>query len=57
MRFPVDRLQPHFARCEQVATVDNGLDIDNEVQGQPILVCRGLRGTWEATWEGLRFLS
>jgi 4-amino-4-deoxy-L-arabinose transferase-like glycosyltransferase len=33
----------------QVATVDNGLDVDNEVQGTPILVCRGLRAGWAET--------
>lgn len=58
IRFAVDgRIAPHFDECSQVATVDNGLNIDNEVQGQPILVCRGLRGTWGEVWETLRFLS
>ena len=53
----VATLEQWFARCKQVATVDNGLDIDNEVQGQPIVVCRGLRTTWPETWAQLRFLS
>jgi 4-amino-4-deoxy-L-arabinose transferase-like glycosyltransferase len=57
VRFSAERLRPHFRSCEQVATVDNGLGIDNEVQGTPIHVCRGLRDTWAATWERLRFLS
>jgi 4-amino-4-deoxy-L-arabinose transferase-like glycosyltransferase len=57
IRFPVSRLAAHFERCEQVATVDNGLGVDNEVQGTPILVCRGLRRSWDVTWEQLRFLS
>jgi len=38
-------------------TVDNRLDIDNEVGGAPILVCRGLRGHWPDVWKRLRFLS
>jgi 4-amino-4-deoxy-L-arabinose transferase-like glycosyltransferase len=57
VRLPHDRLAPHFERCELVEAVDNGLGVDNEVQGTPIHVCRGLRGSWEATWEELRFLS
>ncbi len=57
VRYDASRLAPHFQSCEQVATVDNGLDITNEVQGVPIVVCRGLRGTWPAVWEDLRFLS
>ena len=40
-----------------MATVDNRLDVSNEVQGTPILVCRGLVGTWSDVWEELRFLS
>ena len=57
VRFELPHLARHFDRCEQVATVDNGLDVDNEVQGTPILVCRGLVGTWPDVWEQLRFLS
>jgi hypothetical protein len=57
VRFPIDRLRRHFDECDVVATVDNGLDVDNEVQGQPIVVCRGLRGTWDEIWPQLRFLS
>lgn len=58
VRFTVDgRIAPHFDQCTPVATVDNGLGIDNEVQGEPILVCRGLRGTWADAWQALRFLS
>ena len=57
VRFPRAYLAPYFERCEQVATVDNGLDVDNEVQGEPILVCRGLHGTWAEAWDELRFLS
>lgn len=58
VRASVDgRLASHFDRCTQVALVDNGLGIDTEVQGQPILVCRGLRGTWTEVWAAMRFLS
>jgi hypothetical protein len=57
VRYSVRTLERWFRDCRQVAKVDNGLDIDNEVQGQPIVVCRGLRTTWPQTWEQLRFLS
>lgn len=57
VRYSVDDLQRHFESCEQVAVVDNGLDVDNEVQGTPIVVCRGLLGTWTDIWPQLRFLS
>jgi 4-amino-4-deoxy-L-arabinose transferase-like glycosyltransferase len=57
VRYSVSELERWFRDCRQVATVDNGLDIDNEVQGEPIVVCRGLRTAWPQTWEQLRFLS
>lgn len=57
IRYAVRTLERWFEQCEQVATVDNGLDIDNEVQGQPIVVCRGLRTTWPDTWAEIRHLS
>jgi hypothetical protein len=57
VRYSRSHLGQHFERCEQVATVDNGLDVDSEVQGQPILVCRGLRGSWADVWAELRRLS
>ena len=57
VRFGVSELEPYFRDCRQVATVDNGLGVDNEVQGQPIVICRGVRTTWPDTWRRLRFLS
>jgi hypothetical protein len=57
VRFNTADLNPYFDRCDQVARVDNGRNIDNEVQGQPILVCRGLHGHWSHVWEMLRFLA
>jgi 4-amino-4-deoxy-L-arabinose transferase-like glycosyltransferase len=57
VRYSRSHLEHHFARCEQVGTVDNGLDVDTEAQGQPILVCRGLRGSWAEVWKDLRHLS
>lgn len=57
IRYRPAELEPYFRSCRQVAEVDNGLDVDNEVQGAPIVVCRGLRHPWPQTWERLRFLA
>ena len=57
VRYTVDDLAPYFDRCRQVAKVDNRHDIDNEAQGTPILVCRGLIGDWSDVWKRMRFLS
>ena len=57
VRYHVSELERWFRDCHQVAKVDNGLGVKNEVQGQPIVVCRGLRTTWPDTWKHLRFLS
>jgi hypothetical protein len=50
-------LERWFARCTTVAHVDNGRDIDNEVQGTPIVVCRDQRAPWSQLWPGIRFLA
>ena len=57
VRYDLAFIQRFFERCEVVDRVDNGQDIDNEVQGEPILVCRGLLRPWSDTWEDLRHLS
>lgn len=57
VRMPREFLLEHFDRCELAATVDNGLAIDNEAQGQPIWVCRDLRGTWPQRWPAFRHYS
>jgi 4-amino-4-deoxy-L-arabinose transferase-like glycosyltransferase len=57
VRYPTSQLRRWFTSCREVARVDNGLDIDNEVQGSPISVCHGLRAPWPELWSRLRFLS
>ncbi len=57
VRHALPELERWFEDCEQVGTVDNGLDLDNEVQGAPIAVCRGLRGTWAEVWPEVRRLG
>jgi Dolichyl-phosphate-mannose-protein mannosyltransferase len=42
-----------FTHCEQRATIDNGVGVDNEEQGSAVLVCEGPVGGWAAVWPRL----
>jgi 4-amino-4-deoxy-L-arabinose transferase-like glycosyltransferase len=57
IRWSEERIAPWFDRCDRAASVDNGLGVDNEAQGTPILVCRDLRGSWDEVWPEMKFLS
>src|SRR5690606_21504659 len=46
-----------FSSCEVRATVDNGLGVENEEQGVPVFLCRGLRQPWSATWDRWRHFN
>jgi 4-amino-4-deoxy-L-arabinose transferase-like glycosyltransferase len=50
-------LQRRFRSVTLAARLDNGQGIDNEEQGQPVWVCRGLDGTWAASWRDWRHYS
>jgi hypothetical protein len=39
-----------YTTCEQRAVVDNRVGVENEMQGMPIFLCRGLKGPWRAAW-------
>jgi len=39
---------------EQVSVIDNGVNISNEEQGQPISICWEPRGTLDSIWDELR---
>jgi hypothetical protein len=54
VRYEPATLAPYFRECDAVGTVDNGYDVDNEVQGTPIVVCRGLLRGWDDVWPELR---
>ncbi|MEO6087373.1 MAG: glycosyltransferase family 39 protein [Umezawaea sp.] len=46
--------------CEQLtdaAVIDNGHGIDNDEQGTPVRVCRGLDKSWSELWPSIRRLS
>lgn len=57
LRYSLPALRRHSVDCEQVATIDNLHDVDNEIQDQPITVCRGLRAPWPDIWDDLRRFS
>ena len=46
-------LAPQLTGCRQLARVDDGIGLDNDEQGLPILVCR-TAVPWSASWRSLR---
>lgn len=57
VRYEPEDLGPFFEACRQVARVEIPHDISNEVNGVPIVICRGLRASWNDVWPQLRHLS
>jgi 4-amino-4-deoxy-L-arabinose transferase-like glycosyltransferase len=49
----LDNATPLFDSCQVVGRLDNGVDVDNEEQGEPIAICRGPVGGWSAVWPRL----
>ena len=47
----------YFTGCQAVATVDNGLDVSNSMQGETVSVCTGLKAPWTTMWPALRTIS
>ena len=43
----------YFDHCRTLATIDNGLGLDNDEQGTPLLLCRPT-AAWPALWPHLR---
>jgi 4-amino-4-deoxy-L-arabinose transferase-like glycosyltransferase len=46
-----------FTGCQVVATIDNGLGVENGEQGEAVTVCTGLRASWTTMWPELRTIS
>jgi hypothetical protein len=46
-----------FIGCHVVATIDNGLGVNNGEQGERVSVCTGLRAPWTTLWPELRTIS
>jgi Dolichyl-phosphate-mannose-protein mannosyltransferase len=45
-----EELAGWFADCTERARLDNGVGVDNEEQGNPVLVCRQPRRPWHDMW-------
>jgi len=53
----VSQRTPAFCDSAEIAARnDNGYRVDNDEQGVPIWLCRGLKQPWQAVWPGLRHL-
>ena len=46
-----------FASCSVAGHLNNGRDVDNEEQGEPISVCRDPIGGWAAVWPRFKHLD
>jgi hypothetical protein len=46
-----------FSGCQVVASIDNGLGVENGEQGEAVTVCTGLRAPWIVLWPELRTIS
>lgn len=51
------RAQEWFDSCRTVGELDNGVGVDNEEQGMPILVCSGPIEPWSELWARFRHLD
>ena len=51
------RLRGTFSSCKRSATIDNGVDLDNEEQGAPVWTCAATVGSWSELWPRLRSLN
>jgi 4-amino-4-deoxy-L-arabinose transferase-like glycosyltransferase len=48
--FSPGSLDAEFETCQAVLTLDNGVQIPNEEQSRPVLVCRGPTSAWAQLW-------
>jgi len=46
-----------FDSCELAGRLDNGVGVDNEEEGMPLLVCRGPVEPWSELWQRFRHLD
>jgi hypothetical protein len=44
---------PYFGQCRVLAHIDNGVGLDNDEQGLPVMLCRP-RASWQTLWPHLR---
>ncbi|MBD0322440.1 MAG: glycosyltransferase family 39 protein [Aldersonia sp.] len=55
--FEPDQLMRWFGSCEQKTIIDNGLGLDNDEQGEPVVACREPRGSWTGLWPEMQRLG
>ena len=46
-------IEPRFTGCRRLARVDDGVGLDNDEQGLPVLLC-SITGSWAKLWPMLR---
>lgn len=51
------RALSYFSSCTIVARLDNGVNVDNEEQGEPIAVCHDRQESWQTIWPALKHLD
>ncbi|GIG88683.1 glycosyltransferase family 39 protein [Plantactinospora endophytica] len=49
-----DELVRYFGGCRLAARLDNGVGVDNEEQGVPVVVCHQRRLSWAEMWPRIR---
>jgi hypothetical protein len=47
----------YFRSCTDAGRLDNGADVDNEEQDQPITLCRGPVPDWRTIWPAFQHLD
>ncbi|OQO89362.1 glycosyltransferase [Saccharomonospora piscinae] len=52
-----DELEPYFDQVKRVGTVDNGHEVNNGNQGEPIWVCEGRTAPWSELWPSFRHMT
>jgi 4-amino-4-deoxy-L-arabinose transferase-like glycosyltransferase len=46
-----------FASVRRVSTIDNGVDLDNDEQDEPVWMCTGPTASWATLWPKMRRLG
>lgn len=50
-------LQAQFTEVRQLATIDNGVGLDNDEQGTPVWLCQHPRAPWSTLWSHFRHIE
>ena len=46
-----------FDDCRVVTTVNNGVGLNNDEQGDPVQLCAGVKDGWDARWGRLEHFN